>query len=203
MDARGLAIRLFQELQAQATYFVHRPVTRCAVTTNSTWTDEQKTVLRQCLKAAGFDHCTTLEDHEAALLGCYIKTINPDSVKRRIVVDIGLTGTRTTFFHCENGLADVLRSLQYPEGGSTIDGLMFDHCAAEFKRQHGVALPHDRETKFRILLECEKAKCLLSTAKSVTVSVKQVLDGKDLNVMIIRADFQEQHVRPCGGEFSH
>ena len=190
-----LAARIFKEIREHVCGVLDKNVTRCAVTYHFQWTPYEREVLTVCLKAAGFTDCVTLvSDFNAALLGCYLRTIKPESAERRIVVDIGLAETRITLFKLGNDQEEVLPTTLIPEGGLTIDKLLLDECVRDFKKRHQLDIRSDPEAKRRVLIACEKIKIELST-KAATVSVRRVMRDLDLEVTFTMPQFRK-HI--CG-----
>lgn len=76
-------------------------------------------------------------------------------------------------------------------GGEDFDQRLITYCVGEFKKKTKLDVSDNKRCLARLRGECERAKRALSANTMATVSLDSFYEGKDLNVQISRAKFEE------------
>ena len=76
-------------------------------------------------------------------------------------------------------------------GGIDFDYCLVNYCIREFKRKTGIDLKSNQKAITRIKQYCEKAKIALSSANEFNIEIESLYDGKNLDLVITRAKFEE------------
>ncbi|OWA54441.1 putative Chaperone protein dnaK [Hypsibius exemplaris] len=186
-----LLILLFKKIRRLAKDFLG-PEPSCIVTYPDTWNAESRNKIAECLRVAGFEKCSFITDFKAILLGYYMKTMPSTTVDVNIIVDVGYEDCRVSLHTVSRG-EDTFSTTKakLPYGGRAIDMGLLKFCGDDFMRTNKFDFRDNPEAVLRVLLACEAAKIQLSTSEPVTVSVKQVLRGKDLECVVSVEDFRK------------
>lgn len=76
-------------------------------------------------------------------------------------------------------------------GGEDFDNALVGYCTKEFEAVEGVDITKSAKSMRRLRAECEKAKLQLSDATEIELEVTELAAGKDLNILLSRAKFEE------------
>ncbi|OWA53992.1 putative Clathrin heavy chain 1 [Hypsibius exemplaris] len=195
-SAKQLTVLLLRDVKRQAEYMLHQTITKCAVSLPDSWSKDQRKLMVQCLKSAGFQRSLTVSESFSALLGIYLR-FTPDELEtavcKRIVVDIGYAESRVTVFKCNGVLQEEVFYMEaIKRGGSDIDRELLNYCAERFIEEHAFDFRSDQETCLRVLLCCEDGKKLFSSHRSgpVTIYVRDVYQGYALDCPISFSTFK-------------
>ena len=75
-------------------------------------------------------------------------------------------------------------------GGEDFDNLMVEYCVAEFKRTTKSDVSQNERSLRRLRTACERAKRTLSSSTVASIEIDSLIDGKDCNLQITRAKFE-------------
>ncbi|XWV26258.1 HSP70-like protein [Tupanvirus soda lake] len=76
-------------------------------------------------------------------------------------------------------------------GGEDFDNRLVNWCVEDFKRKYKSDISTNAKALRRLRTACERAKRTLSAAAQTTIEVDSLFDGKDYNVNMTRARFEE------------
>lgn len=76
-------------------------------------------------------------------------------------------------------------------GGEDFDNRMVDYCVLEFKKKYKQDISSNPKSIRRLRTACERAKRNLSSSLTTTIEVESLYDGKDFNIQLTRAKFEE------------
>ena len=78
-------------------------------------------------------------------------------------------------------------------GGEDFDNILVDYCIEEFKKRTRIDLNTEEyiKQKLRLKRHCENAKKELSYKLETEIEVESIVNGKDLNLKLTRARFEE------------
>jgi L1 cell adhesion molecule like protein len=77
--------------------------------------------------------------------------------------------------------------------GEDFDNILLQHCIEKFKLKTSINLNDEKflKQKLRLKEHCEKAKRELSYRTEILIEVESLINGKDLNLKITRAKFED------------
>jgi heat shock 70kDa protein 1/2/6/8 len=76
-------------------------------------------------------------------------------------------------------------------GGNDFDKAIADSLLAEYRKQHGVGIPQDRQVMRRLMDAAERARIQLSTAKSVDIELADLWGGKGVKTRLGRRQMEQ------------
>ena len=142
---------------------------------------------------AGLDCRKLLKEPTAAAIAYGIDK-GTESLKRCLVFDFGGGTLDITILKLENRQIEVIAVTGDSNlGGVDIDNLLVKHCIEEFQREDedGADLSQNQRAIARIRKACVEKKHELIQTPDIEISVEDIIDGKNLNVEISRAQFNE------------
>ncbi|OQV20597.1 putative Heat shock protein sks2 [Hypsibius exemplaris] len=190
-------LRQAKELAESA---LNRNVVMCVVTVPCIWQSHQREFLEQAAKTAGFERVFLVDAAAAALVGCFLHTLNPQTSPRNIVVvDVGASSTTAAVFtatHPNEVSLPMWYSADPAGGGTALDRAIMEHCHNQFRQQPGCAnFILNRSQLHRLRVECEDVKKHLSMRRSTEVSVPELVEDFDFHCVI-----NQEQLRNIGAE---
>jgi heat shock protein 1/8 len=76
-------------------------------------------------------------------------------------------------------------------GGEDFDNLLVEHFASEFERKNKINIRKNSRAMRRLRSQCERAKCILSSASRANIEVDSLAEGIDFATSITRARFED------------
>jgi L1 cell adhesion molecule like protein len=76
-------------------------------------------------------------------------------------------------------------------GGEDFDLRLVEYCCQEFQKKYKEDISKNMKARRRLQNACEKAKRTLSTAMTTMIEVDSLYEGKDFNLTITRAKFEQ------------
>jgi heat shock 70kDa protein 1/2/6/8 len=111
---------------------------------------------------------------------------------KSLAITINMGTHDITLLSLEDGLFQVRATAGHSHlGGEDFDNRLVDWCIEDFKKRNKIDLSLSAKSVCRLRTACERAKRALSTATQTTIEVDSLFDGKDYNVNITRAKFEE------------
>jgi len=109
-----------------------------------------------------------------------------------LIFDLGGGTFDVSILALEEGLFEVRSTNGHTHlGGEDFDNRLVDYCVNEFRRKHNSNLTGNPKALRRIRAACEKAKRALSSSTQATIDIDSIMEGKDMNLTITRAKFEE------------
>lgn len=188
-----ISAMILRKLRDRATRALGCPVSRAVITVPAFFDENQRQATREAAALAGFTVERIINEPTAATLVYHAGTHDQ---KRIAVYDFGGGTFDVSIVRMEAGVVEVLSSHgDVHLGGDDLDQALLDDVADQFKTEHGIDLRADAQSRYRVLLACEHAKCRLS--KEETVQIDEVFiaekDGQPLHLMttITRQQFEK------------
>jgi len=114
------------------------------------------------------------------------------SERNVLIFDLGGGTFDVSVLSLEGGLFEVRATNGHTHlGGEDFDNRLVEYCAGEFKRKTSVDLKSNAKALRRVRAAAEKAKRALSSSTQATVDIDALMEGRDLNITITRAKFEE------------
>ena len=76
-------------------------------------------------------------------------------------------------------------------GGDDFDNKIVECCIDEFKKYTSIDIKNNTEALIKLKSYCEKAKRTLSFKTQTNIDIKNLIDGKNFNINITRAKFED------------
>ncbi|CAG7832432.1 unnamed protein product [Allacma fusca] len=178
-------------------------ITQAVVTVPAYFTPHQRQLTIQACNNAGLKVLQLMTEPTAAAVA-YNLHRGDDTDKNALIYDLGGGTFDVAVLSMTKNLIRI-RSLGGDTrlGGEDFDRILVDYCILQFEKLHGQNLADGKhsgnaQVKFkvskrlrRIKKECEKQKCFLSQAKSVTICIDAIFGELDMSIMIKRETFEE------------
>ena len=75
-------------------------------------------------------------------------------------------------------------------GGENFTDKLVAYCLDEFKKKTSIDIKNNDKALRKLRIHCEKAKKRLSSASKVSIDIKDLIDGKDFNIVLTREKFE-------------
>ena len=76
-------------------------------------------------------------------------------------------------------------------GDEDFDRRLMKYCIDEFRKKYSIDIKDNSRALRRLKKYCERAKIDLSSSKSTNIIIEDLMDGKDLGIIITRSKFEE------------
>ena len=122
------------------------------------------------------------------------ETNNKKETENILVFDLGGGTLDVTLLELENDDITVrAHSGKMHLGGEDFDNALLDYCIEEFKKRTRIDLNKEEfiKPKLRLKRHCENAKKELSYKMETEIEVESLVNGKDLNLKLTRAKFED------------
>src|SRR3954466_5150896 len=165
-----ISAMVLTELRLDAEAFFGEPVTKAVITCPAYFNDAQRNATKDAGRIAGLDVIRIInEPTSAALAYGFGKTQNERQVA---VFDLGGGTFDFTVLHMFKGVFEVeATGGDSLLGGEDFDARIIDWLAEPFLLKHGIDLRKDKMSLQRLRDAAEKAKCELSSLKSVEINL--------------------------------
>jgi len=166
---------------------------KAVITVPAYFTDAQRQATKDAGKIAGFEVERIINEPTAAALSYGIDKSDAHTV---LVFDFGGGTFDVSILELDDGVFEVKSTAGDNKlGGDTIDALLIDYIAGEFKKEHGIDLKADPQSAQRIKNAAEKAKIELSSKLESDISepfiTADASGPKHLELKITRAKFND------------
>ena len=124
----------------------------------------------------------------------FTENVNQKEAQNILVFDLGGGALDVTLLELEEGDITVKEhSGKMHLGGEDFDNILVQHCIEKFKLKTSIDLNDSKylKQKLRLKEHCEKAKRELSYRTDILIEVESLIKGKDLNLKLTRAKFED------------
>ncbi|ORZ15696.1 heat shock protein 70 family, partial [Absidia repens] len=170
------------------------PVSDCVITVPGWFTEVQRRAIMSAAEIAGLNCLRLVNDLTAAALGYGItKTDLPEEKARNVAfVDVGHSGYSVSVVSFVKGQLTV-RGSAYDKhfGGRNFDNVIVEHLAAEFKEKFKIDVYTNQKALIRLMVAAERCKKVLSANPQAPVNIESIMDDRDVQTLVNRADFEE------------
>jgi len=202
-----ISARVLGKMRQTAEDYLNEKVTKAVITVPAYFNDSQRQATKDAGRIAGLDVLRIINEPTAAALAYGLDKKKDQTIA---VYDLGGGTFDISILEIGDGVFEVKSTNGDTHlGGDDFDEVLIDWVCDEFKKTHkGYNLKSDKATLQRLKDECEKAKCTLSTAQSVSINMPFValIDGAPvhLELSLTRAQFErmiaplvERSLEPC------
>ena len=182
---------ILQKIKKSASEFLGKEVIDAVVTVPNFFNDLQRRCIKDAGILAGFNILRIISDPSAA---AFTYGLNHKENKNIAIIDIGGGHLSVSVMGIEDDLYEV-KSVNgnIHLGGEDFTNKLVDYCIKEFQNKNAIKIDIRENPKAfqRIKTECEKAKIALSSASKVNIDIENIIEDKDLLVVVTREKFEE------------
>jgi len=158
-----------RNLKEAAEDYLGEEVKKAVITVPAYFNDSQRQATKEAGQIAGLEVERIINEPTAASLAY---GLDKKSNEKIAVFDFGGGTFDVSILEVGEGVFEVKSTNGDTHlGGDDIDGVLIDHVAAEFKKEHGIDLRQDQMALQRLREACEKAKCELSTQVQTDINL--------------------------------
>jgi heat shock protein 1/8 len=195
--AEEISAMVLQKMKKIAEDYLGKQVNDAIITVPAYFNDSQRQATKDAGQISGINVLRIINEPTAAAIayGLDKKFKNERNV---LIFDLGGGTFDVSVLSLEEGLFEVRATNGHTHlGGEDFDNRLVEYCAGEFRRKNNIDMKDNPKALRRVRSACEKAKRALSASTQATVDIDALVDGRDLNVTITRAKFEEL----CGDLF--
>lgn len=189
--AEEISAMVLQKMKKIAEDYLGKEVKDAIVTVPAYFNDSQRQATKDAGQISGINVLRIINEPTAAAIayGLDKKFKNERNV---LIFDLGGGTFDVSVLSLEEGLFEVRATNGHTHlGGEDFDNRLVEYCAGEFRRKTGISMKDNPKALRRVRASCEKAKRALSASTQATIDIDALMEGKDLNVTITRAKFEE------------
>eukprot|EP00168_Porphyra_purpurea_P008516 TRINITY_DN2079_c0_g1_i1.p1 TRINITY_DN2079_c0_g1~~TRINITY_DN2079_c0_g1_i1.p1 ORF type:complete len:1069 (+),score=357.60 TRINITY_DN2079_c0_g1_i1:425-3208(+) len=195
LSVEALSAMFLGKLMSFASAEYGSAVKDCVVSVPGYWTQSQRHALLDAASIAGINVMRLMHEHAALALayGMFRASALPDEKPAKVLfVDVGDASTTAFTATFTKGRADITSTaFDATLGGRSIDDVLVQHFAADFKtRFHVDALSRPRP-RLRLRKDVEKLKRVLSANADGRLNIECLMDDVDVSAAMKRADLEE------------
>ena len=189
--AEEISAMVLQKMKKIAEDYVGQPIKDAIVTVPAYFNDSQRLATKDAGTIAGLNVLRIINEPTAAAIA-YGLDKKFKTERNVLIFDLGGGTFDVSILSLEEGLFEVRSTNGHTHlGGEDFDNRLVEYCSGEFRRKTGLDLKENPKALRRLRSACEKGKRALSAATQTTIDIDSIMDGKDLNMTITRAKFEE------------
>ncbi len=188
-----ISAMILSKIKADAESYLGEPVTQAVITVPAYFNDAQRNATKDAGKIAGLEVLRIINEPTASSLAYGLDKKDNEIIA---VYDLGGGTFDISVLEVGDGVFQV-RSTSGDTflGGDDFDQRIMDHLIAEFKKDNGIDLSHDRQALQRLKEAAEKAKIELSTVMQTEINLPYLTADasgpKHLVVTMTRAKLEQ------------
>ena len=189
--AEEISAMVLQKMKKIAEDYLGAEVKDAIVTVPAYFNDSQRLATKDAGTISGLNILRIINEPTAAAIayGLDKKFKNERNV---LIFDLGGGTFDVSVLSLEEGLFEVRATNGHTHlGGEDFDNRLVEYCSSEFRRKNNIDLKENAKALRRLRASCEKAKRALSSSTQTTIDIDSLMDGRDLNITITRAKFEE------------
>lgn len=176
------------------TYTGHE-MKNCVITCPAYFNNEQRQATKDAGAIAGLNVLRVINEPTAAAIAYGLDKQN-NGERNVLIFDFGGGTHDVSLLTIDDGVFEVKATAGNSHlGGEDMDNRLTDYVMTEFvkkNKDYSVSkLKENGRASRRIKSACEKAKRVLSSTTSTSIEIDSLVDGKDCNVSLTRAKFEE------------
>jgi heat shock protein 1/8 len=189
--AEEISAMVLTKMRQTASDYLGGEVKDAIVTVPAYFSDAQRQATKDAGTISGLNVLRIINEPTAAAIA-YGLDKKFKTERNVLIFDLGGGTFDVSVLSLEEGLFEVRSTNGHTHlGGEDFDNRLVEFCAGEFKRKHNVDIKENAKALRRLRGYCEKAKRALSASTQTTIDIDALMDGKDLNIVLTRAKFEE------------
>jgi molecular chaperone DnaK len=188
-----ISAMILQKLKQAAEDYLGEKVTKAVITVPAYFNDAQRQATKDAGKIAALEVLRIVNEPTAAALAYGLDRKKDETIA---VYDFGGGTFDISILEVGEGVVEVKATNGDTHlGGDNLDQRVIDWIVAEFKKDQGIDLSHDKMALQRLKEAAEKAKCELSTTPETEINLPFVTADasgpKHLALKLTRAKFEQ------------
>jgi L1 cell adhesion molecule like protein len=189
--AEEISGMVLQKMKKIAEDYLGKELRDAIITVPAYFNDSQRQATKDAGQISGINVLRIINEPTAAAIAYGIDK-KFKSERNVLIFDLGGGTFDVSVLSLEGGLFEVRATNGHTHlGGEDFDNRLVEYCAGEFRRKTGIDLKDNPKALRRVRASCEKAKRALSSSTQATVDIDALMEGKDLNLTLTRAKFEE------------
>ena len=189
--AEEISAIVLQKMKKTAEDFLGYEVKDAIVTVPAYFNDSQRQATKDAGIISGMNIIRIINEPTAAAIA-YGLDKKFQKERNVLIFDLGGGTFDVSILTLESGLFEVKATNGNTHlGGEDFDNRLLEYCAGEFRRKFNIDIRPNPKAMRRLKASCEKAKRAVSSATQTTIDVDSLMDGKDFNIILTRAKFEE------------
>ena len=189
--AEEISAIVLQKMKKTAEDFLGYEVKDAIVTVPAYFNDSQRQATKDAGVISGMNVIRIINEPTAAAIA-YGLDKKFQKERNVLIFDLGGGTFDVSILTLESGLFEVKATNGNTHlGGEDFDNRLLEYCAGEFRRKFNIDIRPNPKAMRRLKGSCEKAKRAVSSATQTTIDVDSLMDGKDFNIILTRAKFEE------------
>jgi len=189
--AEEISAMVLQKMKKIAEDYLGKEVKDAIITVPAYFNDSQRQATKDAGQISGINVLRIINEPTAAAIA-YGLDKKFKSERNVLIFDLGGGTFDVSILSLEEGLFEVRATNGHTHlGGEDFDNRLVEYCAGEFRRKNNIDIKDNPKALRRVRAACEKAKRALSASTQATIDIDALMDGKDLNVTLTRAKFEE------------
>jgi L1 cell adhesion molecule like protein len=162
------------------------------ITVPAYFNDEQRQATKDAGRIAGVNVLRIINEPTAGCLCYKLDSCHNNKETNVLIFDCGAGTHDVSLLTVEDGIFEVKATAGDNHlGGSDIDQNVTKWAIEEFKKKTGCDIHHNKKAVRKLRNACERAKKTLSSAKTAMIEVDSLYEGRDCNLVLSRAKFED------------
>jgi L1 cell adhesion molecule like protein len=189
--ADEISAMVLQKMKKIAEDYLGKEVKDAIITVPAYFNDSQRQATKDAGQISGINVLRIINEPTAAAIA-YGLDKKFKTERNVLIFDLGGGTFDVSVLSLEEGLFEVRSTNGHTHlGGEDFDNRLVEYCAGEFRRKYNLDMKENPKALRRVRASCEKAKRALSASTQATIDIDALMDGRDMNLTITRAKFEE------------
>lgn len=187
-----ISAQLLSYIKKCAENFVGGEIKNAVITVPAYFNDQQRTSTRNAGIIAGLNVMKIINEPTAAAIAYGFGVDDGETTKNILVFDYGGGTLDVSILNISENKFTVLSTNGDTHlGGEDIDNNIVDYCMKEIVKKHKQNISKNSTAMRKLKNKCEKAKIILSTSLSTTISLEGIIENDDGEIQISRARLED------------
>lgn len=182
---------LLAKVKQNAESFLQNQVRQCNITVPTCYTPQQRLVMQDAGKIAGFEKVHIINDTTAAALVYALEKKNIERGHNILIFDVGATSTKASIVHVDGSSITIQACHgKMNLGGNNFTMSLLKHFTEDFKEKTGVDLSGKYYELSSLRVGCEDLKKRLASVDKAKVTLELFHNGEPYDLQLTRTEFE-------------